>query len=88
MEHKVVENVIIEVLNKNNFGIKMPANFPSGGDLFAQGIIDSFGVIHFVAALQKQFDIKIKDKEVHPGNFETIEKITAFICTKTQERKK
>lgn len=83
----VVEKAIIEVLNKGNFGVKMPANFPPGEDLFAQGVIDSFGIIHFVVALQKRFDIKIKDRDVHPGNFETIEKITVFICTKMQERK-
>ncbi len=54
-EHKAVEKTIIDVLNKNNSGIKIPADFPLEGDLFVQGIIDSFGIIHFVAALQKTF---------------------------------
>ena len=82
MKPEEIKEIIKEILMYNNYGLKMPADFAVNESLFLQGVIDSFGVFPFVNELQAQFNIHIRNKEIHPGNFETIESITTFIYNK------
>ena len=60
------------------------ATFSLGGDesLLARGIIDSMGFIQLVQFIEKEFNIKVKDEEMIPENFETINSIEHFIKDK------
>jgi acyl carrier protein len=51
--------------------------------LFEGGIIDSAGAITLIMHLEQCYDVEIKDEELFPDNFATIEHIVRFI-----ERKK
>jgi|WetSurMetagenome_2_1015567.scaffolds.fasta_scaffold1599961_1 acyl carrier protein len=82
MEKQEIAELIREVLKAHNYGIKIPDNFDSNESLFARGVIDSFGLVVFINALQAKFNLKVENREVHPGNFETIENITVFISNK------
>lgn len=53
--------------------------------LFEGGIIDSAGAISLVAHLEAQYQIEIKDEELFPENFATIEHIVRFIQRKKQQ---
>lgn len=85
MEPEEIKKIIKDILAHNNYGVKMPADFAADSSLFLQGIIDSFGIFPFVNELQAQFNLKIKNSEIHPGNLETIENISAFIYNKKRK---
>ncbi|HEY5997599.1 MAG TPA: acyl carrier protein [Candidatus Deferrimicrobiaceae bacterium] len=46
--------------------------------LFDAGVIDSFGLLEFIAALEAQFGVKVPDEELTPRKFETIAKVAAW----------
>ena len=82
MEQGEIERIIIHILTSNNYGIKMPRGFSIEESLLLRGIIDSFGVFLFIHELEACFGIKIEKNEIHPGNLETIKKVTTFVYGK------
>lgn len=54
-------------------------------DLFAKGILDSFGVIVFIEKLEKEFDIRLKSEDLIPQNFRNVDSI-AEIATRYIEK--
>lgn len=82
MEKQEIIKSIRDVLKSHNYGIKMTDDFNNNESLFVHGTIDSFGLLVFVNELQVKFNFKAENREIHPGNFETIEKIAAFIYNK------
>lgn len=48
-----------------------------------QGIIDSTGILELINWIEDTFSIQISDEEMLPKNFDSINKILAFIETKT-----
>jgi acyl carrier protein len=57
------------------------APIPSDRDssLFDTGVIDSFDLVDFVADLEKEFEIKVPDDDLHPSKFESLGKIAAYL---------
>jgi acyl carrier protein len=88
MPREEIENAVRDILAKNSHGIKIPVDFSAGESLFLRGIVDSFGIFPFVHALEARFHIKIKKGDIHPGNLETIENVTAFISKKQREEER
>jgi acyl carrier protein len=53
---------------------------PSPDDsLFESGLLDSFALADFVAALETEFSIKIPDSDLTPRKFDTVERIEAYV---------
>lgn len=77
-----IEGLIREILKKKSYGLKMTDSLKNDESLFMHGIIDSFGLFEFIQAIQSTFSLRIEDREIHPRNFETIEKIKKFIARK------
>lgn len=48
-------------------------NIEVSADLFNMGILDSFGMIEYLSALEKEFGVKIVDEDLIPQNFWNIE---------------
>jgi acyl carrier protein len=46
------------------------------------GIIDSLGVLELVAFLEEKFSFKVDDEEIVPENFDSIDKLVAFVRLK------
>jgi acyl carrier protein len=59
-------------------GFKYPDNAP----LLKEGIIDSLGVVELVEFVQTTFGIKVEQHEVRPDNFDSVEKLAAFVRRK------
>jgi acyl carrier protein len=64
------------------------SNFLSGsGDeelrdddlLFESGIIDSTGAMSLILFLEERYDISVKDEELFPSNFASVERILSFL---------
>ena len=48
-------------------------------DLLAADLIDSLGITELVSFLERRYGIAVSDDELLPENFQTIEKIAAFV---------
>ena len=51
--------------------------------LLESGMIDSQGVLEVVAFIEREFATIVEDEELSPENFQTIDRIAAFIRSKT-----
>ena len=50
--------------------------------LLETGILDSLGVLDLVSFIEQKFSIGMTDEELMPENFQTIERIAAFVASK------
>lgn len=75
MNHEeTIKNYIIET-----FLFGDGKDLTSSTPFLENGIIDSTGVLELVAFLEQTFSIQIKDDELVPENFDSIEKIVRFL---------
>ena len=51
-------------------------------NLIESGIIDSIGIQKILGFLESRFSIRIKDEELIPENFKSIESIESFVKSK------
>ena len=49
--------------------------------LFDTGVIDSFDLVDFVSDLEKQFNLKVPDNDLHPSKFESLAKISSYLSS-------
>lgn len=66
MAEKTVESRIMDVLQALKPDAA-PAVKPET-DMFAAGILDSFGVLEYITALENEFKIKIPNEDLLPQN--------------------
>ncbi len=59
------------------------ASLQPNGSLISSGILDSLALLKLLLFIEERFSLKVKDGEVTPTNFETVNRITAFIEGKT-----
>ena len=63
-------------------------NFPSAGpvgddsSLVEGGVVDSMGVVEIISFLESDFGIIVEDEEVAIENFDSIDRIVAFVKRK------
>ena len=50
--------------------------------LISTGILDSIALLKLILFLEERFHVKVGDREVIPGNFETVERIVSFVDAK------
>jgi acyl carrier protein len=69
---------VVELLSQiaNAQGVVLPSDKES---LINSGVLDSFGLLEFLTAIEEEFNMKIPDDDLIPSNFDTIEKIRAYI---------
>lgn len=48
-------------------------------DIITAGIIDSLGIMQLVAYIEETFSVKVRDEDIVPEHFESIEAISTFI---------
>jgi acyl carrier protein len=51
--------------------------------LVARGIIDSLGVLEIIEFLETKFAVKVAEDEMVPDNLDSINKLAAYLATKT-----
>jgi len=56
-----------------------PSQLPDDASLLDRGIIDSTGVLEIVLFLEEQFGIKVKDSDMLPENFDTVDRMAQFV---------
>ena len=50
--------------------------------IFDQGILDSMGLLFLVEFINENYEIEVKDDELNPKNFESINSIVKFVESK------
>jgi acyl carrier protein len=58
---------------------KKEVTIPADESLFDSGVMDSFALPDFVAALEKEYSISVPDADLNPRKFSTIERIEAYL---------
>jgi acyl carrier protein len=57
-------------------GVQLPGESAS---LFEHGVMDSFGLLEFIAFLEETFIMRIADEDLTPDRFASIRKIREYI---------
>ena len=50
-----------------------------GADLFKGGFVDSLFALEIVAYIEKEFKIRLKNKDINENNFKTVENMAAVV---------
>ena len=75
-------NEIVEKLRQymeKNFPLFSLQDVSMSDDLIEKGIIDSLGYLEIINYVEDKFDITVKDSEVTPENFQSIDTIASYI---------
>jgi acyl carrier protein len=51
--------------------------------LLESGVLDSLGVLDLVSFVEQEFSVQVADEELVPENFQTIDRIAAFVESKS-----
>ena len=54
-----------------------------GQNLFESGVLDSFGLPDLVAALEKEFSVRVPDSEWLPATFSSVEAIDRYLARRS-----
>jgi acyl carrier protein len=77
-----IKNFIIE-----NFLYGQMENAPGDDTSFLEnGVIDSTGVLELVSFIQEKYEIHVFDDELIPDNFDSLNKLEAFISQKCSDK--
>ncbi len=63
-------------------GVALPTDPES---LFDAGVLDSFGLLEFLTAVEEELGIKIPDEDLVPSNFETVARIRAYLSRRLEQ---
>jgi acyl carrier protein len=78
----IVTRFIIEELLRGNVSVSVERNT----SLISTQILDSLALLKLLLFIEERFGIKVEDGEVIPGNFETVNRIRAFVESKKSGR--
>jgi acyl carrier protein len=54
--------------------------------LLESGMLDSQGVLELVTFIEEEFLVAVPDEDLTPENFQTIERISAYIASRTNSK--
>ena len=58
-----------------------PVDVDADESLFDAGILDSFALTDVIAAVEKEFSIKVPDSDLNPRKFSSISRIAGYVET-------
>lgn len=76
----VIRDHIVE-----NFLFGEAGGLTDEASLLEAGALDSTGIIELVGFLEETYGIAIRDQDLVPGNFESIERIAGFVSARLRE---
>lgn len=73
------EDAILEFLEVD-LGVDM-ADIDSTSLLFSEGVIDSFSLVNLIMMIEKQSGIRVPSGDVNLDNFDSVERILAYVAS-------
>ena len=68
-----------------NFIFEEGATLRDDQSLLKSGVVDSTGILELIAFAEEEFQIRFLDSELVADNFDSIDKITAFLVRKIEK---
>ena len=78
----IIETQIKQFVAENMLFSGEDFPYPSNASFLQEGIIDSLGVMELVAFVQTRFNVSVEMHEVTPDNFDSVNKLAAFVQRK------
>ena len=78
---EIILNFIREELLRGDGQVSLEPD----ASLISTGVLDSLALLKLLLFIEERFSLKVNDGEVNPRNFETVDRITAFIESKRKE---
>lgn len=79
VSHLALESQIRKYILDNLLFSDDDAALPSDASLLDLGIIDSTGVLELALFLESHFKIEVKDEELLPENFDSVNNLVRFV---------
>jgi acyl carrier protein len=79
------EEIVLKFIREELLRVDGQVSPEPNGSLISTGILDSLALLKLLLFIEERFSLKVKDGEVNPSNFETVDRITAFIESKRKE---
>jgi acyl carrier protein len=76
-------NVRVRAFILEKFPLARKQPLKDSDALLESGILDSLGILDLVTYLEREFSITVADDELVPENFQSIERVAAFIQSKS-----
>jgi len=83
LDNAEIEKLVVEFIKKRFLRQDRALGYEES--LFANNVIDSFGMLELIAFIEKSFKIRISPSEVKIENFDTIGNILRLINSKVKE---
>jgi acyl carrier protein len=74
-----VESEVRGYLLENHLFTSDGAQLPNDASLLEKGIIDSTGILEVIMFLESKFGVTVKDSEMLPENFDSVNNIVRFV---------
>ena len=78
-----IETLIKEYIARNLLFSDNGFPYSDDASFLEEGIVDSIGVMELVAFVEENFSVKVDDLDVTPENFDSINRLAAYIRRKT-----
>lgn len=79
---ETIETQIKEYIAKNLLFSSKGFEYPEDASFIEEGIVDSQGVMDLVFFVEEAFSVQVIDNEIVPDNFDSVQKIAAYIQRK------
>jgi acyl carrier protein len=76
-------NAQIRTFILEKFPLARKQQIKDSDPLLESGVLDSLGVLDLVSFVEQEFSVHVADDELTPENFQTIDRIAAFIESKS-----
>ncbi len=76
-----IQNFILENLLFTDDTGQLPVD----ASFLEEGIVDSTGVLELVMFVEETFHITVKDEEIMPENFDSVQRLARYVQLKTGE---
>lgn len=74
-----IETQIRHYISKNLLYSDNGFNYSDDVSFLEEGIVDSIGVLELVSFVEEKFEISVRDQDVTPDNFDSINRLADFI---------
>lgn len=78
-----VESQIKEYIAKNLLFSSDGFKYPDDASFLEEGIVDSQGVMELVLFVEENFKIQVKDSDIIPDNFDSVERLSEYVRRKS-----
>lgn len=77
-----IEDQVKDYIAKNLLFSDNGFKYNDDASFLEEGIVDSIGVLELVAFIEEAFGVVVDDMDIIPDNFDTVNKLTAYIRSK------